>query len=199
MSEAEEGRFTFLCGYLQIKDMVVCFDIETAGHGIDPYNSIVSLIGMKRNGKIRQWKIWEIKDEAKMILEALKEIEGLDQFEENIIGFNNLKFDVPFLLKRLEILGKMKPEFWMMVHNRKWFDLYQFLGNSYQSLKLWLSRLGIKREYPELDGRDMLRYYETKQYDKIVKHNQDDLNTSEVLFRKLKSEKIATKDLLNFD
>src|SRR3989442_15202086 len=127
--------------------MVVCFDIETAGHGIDPYNSVVSLIGIKRKGKIKQWKLWEMKDEAKMILEVLKEIESFSKLEGNIIGFNNLKFDVPFLLQRLEILGQMKPEIWIMIHNKKWFDLYQFLGNSFQSLNLWLTRLGIKREF----------------------------------------------------
>lgn len=52
-----------------------------------------------------------------MILEAFKEIENIDQFEENIIGFNNLKFDLPFMLKRLEILGHMKPEFRIMIYN----------------------------------------------------------------------------------
>jgi uncharacterized protein YprB with RNaseH-like and TPR domain len=179
--------------------MVVCFDIETAGHGIDPQKSTVSLIGMKRNRKILQWKIWEVGDEAEMILQAFKEIESTNKFEETILGFNNLKFDVPFLLKRLEILGRMKPELWIMIHDKKWFDLYQFLGNSYQSQKLWLERLGIEREFPDLDGRDMPRYYETKEYEKIAKHNRDDLNTSEALFRKLKTVGISMKDLLGFD
>jgi|GEM_PF-3845427 DNA polymerase elongation subunit (family B) len=49
-----------------------------------------------------------------------------------IIGYNNLKFDVPFMLERLEILGKMKREYWG-IHNKNWFDLYQFLGKDYRS------------------------------------------------------------------
>ena len=179
--------------------MVVCFDIETAGQGIDPHKSIVSVIGMKRDGRILQWKVWEAKDEANIILDAFKEIESIKQFEETILGFNNLKFDVPFLLKRLDILGRSTADLWIMMHNKKWFDLYQFLGNSYQSQTLWLTRLGIKREFPELNGKDMLRYYETKEYDKIVMHNRDDLNTSETLFQKLKSGNILMKDLLKFD
>ena len=44
-----------------------------------------------------------------MILEAIKEIEKLDPFNDTIIGYNNLKFDVPFMLERLKILGKAKP------------------------------------------------------------------------------------------
>ncbi len=179
--------------------MVVCFDIETAGQGLDPHRSIVSLIGMKRHGKILHWKVWEARSEAEMILEVFREIEGIDKFEETILGFNNLKFDVPFLLKRLDILGKSTPDSWVKIHDKKWFDLYQFLGDSYQSQSFWLARLGIKREFPELNGKDMPHFYETKEYDKIVMHNRDDLNTSELLFQRLKSGDIAMKDLLKFD
>lgn len=174
--------------------MVICFDIETTG--LDPYENHVVLIGFKIHGKIMQLKLWEIKDEAKMILEAIKEIEKLDPFNDTIIGYNNLKFDVPFMLERLKILGKTKPEHWKTLHNRKWFDLYQFLGNSFRALNLWLNRLGIKRKYPKLDGKQMPEYYYSKNYEKIEQHNIDDLNSSEELFLKLKKQ---FPDLLNFE
>jgi uncharacterized protein YprB with RNaseH-like and TPR domain len=86
--------------------MVVMFDIETTG--LNPYESKVILIGFKRKGGIKQWKLWKVKDEAKMIIEAIKEIMKVD---ETIIGYNNLKFDVPFMVERLKLLGKWKPNF----------------------------------------------------------------------------------------
>jgi uncharacterized protein YprB with RNaseH-like and TPR domain len=160
--------------------MVIAFDIESTG--LNPYENQVILIGMKMGRKIRLWKCWEIKDEARMILDALQEIEKID---ETIIGYNNLKFDVPFMLERLKILGKYEPKFWE-IHSKKWFDLYQYLGNDYRSLKHWLQQANIKRKYPELEGRDMPNCFGREDYEKIINHNVDDLTTSEKLFKFLK-------------
>lgn len=142
--------------------MVISFDIETTG--LDPYESMVIVIGMKKGKKVKQWKIWEIGDEAKMILEVVGEI---TKTHETIVGYNNLKFDVPFMLERLRILGKFKQEFWEM-YNKKWFDLYQYLGNDYRSLSQWLSNAHIKRKYPDITGRDIPILYSRKEYEKIL-------------------------------
>jgi uncharacterized protein YprB with RNaseH-like and TPR domain len=63
--------------------MVVSFDIETTG--LNPYDSMTILIGMKKGNKVKQWKPWKMKDEAKMILEAVREILKI---EETIVGYN---------------------------------------------------------------------------------------------------------------
>jgi DNA polymerase III epsilon subunit-like protein len=160
--------------------MATFFDIETTG--LNPHENQVVLIGMKTKGKIGLWKLWEIKDEAKMISDALREIERLD---ETIVGYNNLKFDVPFMLERLRILGKYEPRYWN-IHSKKWFDLYQYLGNDYRSLRTWLQRANIRGKHPELHGKDIPKCFTGKDFEKIVNHNIDDLNTSEKLFKFLK-------------
>ena len=170
--------------------MVVAFDIETTG--LNPYESKVVLIGMKMEEEIRQWKLWEISDEAKMISEALEKI---IKIEGTIIGYNNLKFDVPFMLKRLEVLGNSTERFWE-VYNKKWFDLYQYLGNNYRSLSLWTSRAGIEKEHPELRGRDMPAFFEANRFEHIINHNTDDLDTSVKLFKFLKE---SNPELIPFD
>jgi uncharacterized protein YprB with RNaseH-like and TPR domain len=162
------------------ESMVVMFDIETTG--LEPYENKVVLIGMKRMGSIRQWKLWEMKDEAKVISEALQEIE---KENDTIVGYNNLKFDVPFMMERLRILGKWRREYYQ-IYSKKWFDLYQYLGNDYRSLALWSRRAGIRRENPELKGEDMPSFFQKGEFDKIEKHNRDDLNTSQELFKFLK-------------
>src|SRR5712692_8168016 len=124
---------------------------------------------MKARGKVKQWRLWDDsgREEAAMILTALGEIEGV---YDTILGYNNLKFDVPFMLKRLEILGRSDPKFWE-IHNKKWFDLYQFLGNDFRSLSQWLERAGIKRTAPDLDGSDIPILFERKEYTQIEAHN----------------------------
>ena len=160
--------------------MVVMFDIETTG--LTPFQNMVTIIGMKKDGLIKQWKLWEENNEADMIICAIGEI---NKINESIVGYNNLKFDVPFMLERLRILSKWREEFYE-IYRKKWFDLYQYLGNDYRSMVSWLERAGIEREYPDLDGRDMPIFYKEGQYEKIVQHNIDDLNTSENLFNYLK-------------
>jgi len=160
--------------------MVVAFDIETTG--LDPYKTKVLLVGMKTGRKIKQWQLWEVQDEAKMISDALREVEKID---ETIIGYNNLKFDIPFMLERLKILGKYEPEFFSL-YSKKWFDLYQYLGNDYRSLNYWLGQAHIRKKYPDLKGRDMPDFFERKEFEKIVNHNIDDLRTSEKMFKFLK-------------
>ena len=160
--------------------MVVMFDIETTG--LTPFQSMVTIIGMKKDGIIKQWKLWEVNNEADMIIDAIGEI---NRVFDSIVGYNNLKFDVPFMLERLRILSKWREEFYE-IYRKKWFDLYQYLGNDYKSMVSWLKNSGIEREYPDLDGRDMPIFYKEEQYDKIVQHNIDDLNTSEKLFNFLK-------------
>ena len=60
--------------------MVVMFDIETTG--LTPYRDKVTLVGRKKKGKIKQWKLWKIRDEAKMIIEA---VEDIMKVEETIV------------------------------------------------------------------------------------------------------------------
>jgi len=170
--------------------MVVAFDVETTG--LDPYEGRVTLIGIKKGRKVKQWKLWETRDEAEMIIQAIEDIMKVD---ETIVGYNNLKFDVPFMMERLKILGKWKREFYE-IYKKKWLDLYQYLGNDYRGLRLWLERAGIGRDYPELDGRNMPSLFERGEYVKIEQHNTDDLNTSEKLFNFLKEK---NPELLPFE
>lgn len=166
--------------------MVISFDIETLG--LDASQHQVILIGIKRKGRIKQWKLWEIKDESKMILRCIKVLEKIP-FSEVIVGYNNLKFDVPFMTQRLHVLGKMSSKVWEILYKeRKWFDLYQFLGNDFRSLIFWLDKLGIRRKYEELTGELMPKFYERRGYEKIEQHNRDDLNTSMKLYLKLQKE-----------
>ena len=166
--------------------MVVVFDIETLG--LDAFQHEIVVIGMKVKGKIRQWKLWKEKDELDMILKWLKVVEKIPFFE-TIVGYNTLKFDVPFISTRLSVHGKWSHDLWELLYrDRKWFDLYQFLGNDFRRMSSWLDRLGIKRKHEEIMGRDIPRLYVEKQYKEIVQHNKDDLETSERLYLKLQEE-----------
>ena len=166
--------------------MVVAFDIETTG--LNPRRDKIVLIGMKK-GRIKQWKLWKIRDELRMVSECIEAIKEIPSLDETIVGYNNLKFDVPFIRERLLALGSpIEPSNLLdtLYRRRKWFDLYQFLGNDFRNLTFWLREFKIKRKYEEVDGRQMPILYKNQQFKKIEQHNRDDLNTSMKLYLKLK-------------
>jgi len=166
--------------------MVAVFDIETLG--LDAFLDKIVLIGMKSEGKIKQWKLWKEKDEISMISKCLEALKGIPIYE-TIVGYNNMKFDVPFLSTRLKIHDKWTSDLWELLYrDRKWLDLYQFLGNDYRKMDLWLEKLGIKKKHTDVLGRDIPIHYEKKQYKLIEEHNRDDLETSEQLYMKLQQQ-----------
>jgi len=166
--------------------MAIMFDIETLG--LDAFQHEIVLIGMKINSKIKQWKLWKEKDELSMIFKCLKAMEKIPTIE-TMVGYNNLKFDVPFITTRLSIHKKWSPELWELLYReRKWFDLYQFLGNDFRKMNFWLGKLGIKRRYEDIVGKGIPVFFAKKEYKKIEQHNRDDLETSEKLYLKLLEE-----------
>ena len=166
--------------------MVVVFDIETLGS--NAFQHQILLIGMRVEGKTKQWRLWKEKDELSMISKCLRAVEKIPLFEM-IVGYNNLKFDVPFIAGRLSVHGKWSADLWdLLYHERKWFDLYQFLGNDFRRLSFWLDKLGIERKYEDILGREVALFYSQKKYAEIEQRNKDDLETSEQLYLKLRRE-----------
>jgi len=82
--------------------MVVIFDIETLG--LDAFQHQIVLIGMKIEGKMKQWKLWKEEDELNMISQCLKTMEKIPYFE-TVVGYNVMKFDVPFIATRGRTFG----------------------------------------------------------------------------------------------
>lgn len=157
------------------------FDIETTG--LNPYKEMTLTIQFKRECKIVLWKIWDEENEVNLILKFLKYLKAVNS-NDSIYGYNILKFDLPFISARLNIHGFMNGEKHMILHNKKWIDLYQCLGDNYISLDRCLRSLGIERQCP-FKGRDIPRLYEQKRFREIEEHAKNDLIVCEKLVRKL--------------
>lgn len=160
---------------------MIILDIETTG--LNPYEHHIVTIQMKVGDEVKMWRVWEMK-ENEVIVNFLKELKKLDKWNDTIFGFNNLKFDVPFIIGRLNELGMMDKETYELLHNQKWFDLYQFLGDNYKSQVRWLEEHGIKRKVTT-SGRDIPILFEKKKYKEIEVYALDELDTAEKLVAKL--------------
>jgi uncharacterized protein YprB with RNaseH-like and TPR domain len=162
---------------------MIFFDIETTG--LEAFNHRVLTIQWKSGGDVTMLKAWE-SDEPTILVAFVKFLESVSK-NETIFGYNVLKFDVPFIVERLRQHGLMTAEMHRMIHDRKWFDLYQFQGDNYWSMDAWCQAFGIQRACA-VKGYEIPLLYEGKRFREIEEHAVDDLNICEQLVGKLKVE-----------
>lgn len=101
-----------------------------------------------------------------------------------IIGFNILKFDVPFILIRSYWLKRGRSsEIWeSLFGNKRWVDLYQLLGDAYFNLRDWATSFG-RVKISGIKGEDIPELYIKKKYGEIASHLKEDLALSESIYR----------------
>lgn len=157
---------------------MIIFDIETTG--LDPRRHKVVSIQLKHGEKIIIWKLWEEKDEIKLIEKFLEYIRNSD---EKIVGYNISRFDVNFLLIRMLVNGKLTDDVQKMVKGKNWVELTEFQKNSH-GMDNWLRELGIIRQ-SQVSGRHVPTLYELGHYDEIEEHAKDDLFVCEEIMKKL--------------
>lgn len=167
----------------------VFFDIETTG--ISPYydknnpnyGKIISF-GFKENGEYKIINRWDyIKEDKEDVIAFYEEFynhwKKLIYDRKNIIGYNVLKFDIPFIMCSTHCL-KMKSIKWRwdMLFNNRIKDIFQKIQTSgeyiYEKLNSGERKTCLNNEVPEL--------YDQKEYDKIVEHLKEDLDLTEKAF-----------------
>ena len=162
---------------------MLVFDIETTG--LNPFNDGLVTIQIKEGGYVIVWKRWEVSELGMIggLMELLKHIPR----DDPILGYNILKFDLPFIAIRLLLLGKADGRLWSSFYERNWIDLYQLLGDQYRNLDFWLARFNIVRTC-EVRGCDIPRLFTLERYDKITLHAMDDIVSCERLYTELKRQ-----------
>ncbi len=162
---------------------MILFDIETTG--LNPYEDTILTVQFKQGDEVTIWKLWET-DEPTMLLSFIDHLRTVSG-DDTIYGYNCLKFDVPFIVTRMNHHSLMNAEVYKLVHDKKWLDLYQFQGDNYVSMDRWLQSFGIKRNCP-YTGRDVPVFYKQGRCKEIEEHAIDDLEVCEKLVEKLKGK-----------
>lgn len=100
--------------------MSIFFDIETTG--LNPFTDSILTIQFKKGDELTVWKLWETSEFEVLLkfLDYLKPISG----NETIYGYNCLKFDVPFIVARMNHYNILNAEKYRLIFDKKWFDLY---------------------------------------------------------------------------
>jgi uncharacterized protein YprB with RNaseH-like and TPR domain len=78
----------------------VFFDMETTG--LDPFDSHIITIQVRMDGKTTIWPMWT-SSEKEVIKSFLSYTDSVFRTETRFVGYNLLKFDVPFLTERMHL------------------------------------------------------------------------------------------------
>ena len=159
----------------------IVFDIETTG--LNPLESRITCISAKIDAN-------EIisccEEDEKLILQWFFTIVADD---DTLVSFNGNNFDIPFIVKRC-IINNVK-----MTHNIS-LDIARVINCAaltaksidYGSLNFW-SKILLGTEKME-NGEKCIDYFKNKEYDKLRKHNEEDVRITKILLDKLRELRI---------
>lgn len=183
-------------------DNISFFDIETSG--FSPKNSIVTTISYSLNELdgffIKQIMIEDELEEILLLSNFFKDMKKIDL----LISFNGQRFDIPFIVKRAEVLSLKEN-----ITSKKSLDLYKYLkkNSAYIGLKPCGQKelekiINFQRPF-EMNGKkaveDFYQFLKTKDMaiaDRLMDYNKlDVLGLIEIYELYLKIEDIIGIDL----
>jgi len=160
---------------------VVFLDIETTG--LNPYRDKVVTVQVRRGGVTTVWREWELGEPGV--------IEGFFGFTDSVfrkrthfVGYNLIKFDLPFLTRRAEANGLLGEERWRILNSYLHVvDLYQLLGDHYVSAKLFYAKLAGRTQTTR--NEDIPTLYHQGSYQKIEEYIENEMQSMELLYQAL--------------
>ncbi len=154
--------------------------------GLDPHRDKVITIQVRHEGLTKVWKEWELGEEG--CLDSLFALlNRVDWRRASLVGYNVLRFDIPFADVRLRALGLMNEKAWHLLHDYPHvIDLYQLLGDYFLRAKAWYSWLTPVEN--EVSNRDVPELYERKEYSAIEGYVEREMRAMEFLFEAVKDE-----------
>jgi hypothetical protein len=162
----------------------VCFiDIETTG--LDPHREKIITIQARHGGETKVWKEWEL-GEARCLRHLFRLLSEPGARSKSFVGYNVLKFDVPFIDVRLRENGLMEETVWHLLHDQHYVDLYQLLGDYYAKASRWyLSMTTVKNETVNAEIPEL---YATGAYSLIEEYVGKEMEAMEALYEETKRE-----------
>jgi DNA polymerase elongation subunit (family B) len=153
-------------------------NIETTGFSHD---ADLFLIGVRtRTNEIKIWKRWDFPSEESMLKNFLSYFLGVD--DKIVIGFNILKFELPYLFIKVQKLPEFR-DFFKKINLANVVDLYTILTfmnkGVIKGLSFYCEKYKLK-EPPQ--DREILRSYESRDYEKASRLAEEKLNSINSLF-----------------
>jgi len=168
---------------------VFFFDMET--EGLNPHKHRIITIQVRHRGSTEVWKEWQL-GEAGCLDSLFVFLDRADWNACSLVGYNVLRFDIPFVDVRLRALGLMNERAWHLLHT--WphvIDLYQLLGDYYLKARQWYS--SVTPVANAVTNSDVPGLYARRQYGAIEGYVEREMEAMEFLFEDVKQERFYSE------
>lgn len=164
--------------------LIFGFDCETTG--LSPFqNQVISVQYADEDGDLTLFAGWEYDTEEDLIVDFLThwtEIKRKRDAEGALfVGYNHLKFDVPFVFTKaitdsavLDRLDWDEHEVWRQLYRwPMYLDLAHLLGSDFISMRA--VRKELLGTEGQLESKRIPGYYESERYDLIERYIRDEM------------------------
>ena len=193
--------------------LIYGLDCETTG--LSPFeNEVITVQYAEEDGSLTLYRRWQYDTEADLLVDFLRDWRDIKRKRDAggalFVGYNLLKFDVPFLFAKcltdptiLEDLAWTPQDCWKQLYRwPMYLDLAHLLGSDFVSMRsVREALLGTTDPIP---SRDIPVYYADGDYDTIERYVTDEMATLRELFLELQrtpmfEELMAFRRRLGYD
>lgn len=171
--------------------LIYGFDCETTG--LSPFeHEVITVQYAEEDGALTLYRRWEYDSEAAMLVDFLRDWRGIRRKRDAggalFVGYNHLKFDVPFVLATcldepaiLEALGWTPQDAWKQLYRwPMYLDLAHLFGSDFIGMEaVREALLGTTDPY---ESRDIPVYYANGRYDVIEAYVEDEMAALRAIF-----------------
>lgn len=178
-----QGHVERLANPLPDLDEVCFIDIETTG--LDPHRERIVTIQARHLGETKVWKEWEL-GEVGCLRNLFNLLSQPGARGKSFVGYNILKFDVPFIDVRLRELGVMDERVWHLLHDLHYVDLYQLLGDYYARARQWYLSMTTVRN--DVVNAEIPKLYEAREYTTIEEYVEREMRAMEAFYEEVRGQ-----------
>lgn len=178
--------------------LIYGFDCETAG--LSPFHSdLITVQYADEHGDLTLYAIWDYDDEDDLLFDFLTDWRDIRRKRADdgalFVGFNHLKFDVPFVLIKLltadgllERLDWTVDDCWKQLYRwPMYLDLAHLFGADFISMRA--VRKELLATEGELESKHIPVYYESERYDLIERYVRDEMQALRQIYQALQDER----------
>ncbi len=157
--------------------MIYQFDIETSD--LSPWEGRVTMIGVSDGEE----PTFFYNDDEKVLLQVFWQFVA-EHKSDFFVGFNNLEFDVKFLVKRSLVQG-IKPYLkfkYMNIDLRNLIDSDKYAVGTLSQI---CTQINGTHKWEDLKGSDVVKLFYMHDYETLKKYLSQDLALTKVLFCRL--------------
>lgn len=171
--------------------LIYGFDCETTG--LSPFeNELISIQYAEEDGSLTLYARWDYDSEAALLVDFLEDWKDIRRKRDAdgalFVGYNHLKFDVPFVFAKCLLLDDVRERLgWSSQHCWKqlyrwpmYLDLVHLFGSDFISMNaIRKELLGTTDPY---ESRDIPVYYANGQYELIEEYIRDEMAAIRSIF-----------------